>query len=86
MTRNEPRAPETLAAPEAAAPDAERQRAIEDIVGDTALPVAEKQARLRALAAEWGLRPDAAQDVDPLEAQVYEALSLLAEGGHPPSA
>ena len=61
----------------------ERQRLIDDIVTDTSLPVAEKQARLQSLAAEWGLRQDfEGGDIDPLEAQVFEALSMLAEGGH----
>lgn len=63
----------------------ERRRAVEDIVSDEAMPIAERQARLEALAAEWDVPADpeiGEAAGDPLRVQLANALALLAQGGH----
>lgn len=63
----------------------QRRRAVEDIVTDETMPVADRQARLEALAADWQVPGEPAlEDVasDPLRVQIANALALLAQGGH----
>lgn len=62
--------------------DEERRRLIAEIASDETMPVADRQARLEALAAEWGLPSEAEAVDDPFRQQIARALSLLAEGGH----
>ncbi len=68
-----------------AARDEERRRQIEEIASDETMPVADRQARLEMLAAEWGLPSEAETVDDPFRQQIARALSLLADGGHPPA-
>lgn len=79
---------ETQADPVGSSIDAERRRAVEDIMSDEAMPVADRQARLEALAAEWDLPADPAigeAASDPIRVQISNALAMLAQGGHRPA-
>lgn len=67
------------------ASDDERRRAVEEIVSDEAMPIAHRQARLEALAAEWGVPANPAigeAASDPVRVQLSNALAMLAQGGH----
>jgi len=60
------------------------QAEIDDLLNDPALTIEEKQATLQRYADQVGARDeiDRGGDMSPLEAQIGEALSLLAGGGH----
>lgn len=60
------------------------QAEIDDVLNDPAMTIEEKQAMLQRYADRLGARDDIDRggDFHPLEAQVSEALAMLAEGGH----
>lgn len=60
------------------------QAEIDDLIGDTTMPIEERRARLEDYAARIGARGeiDRGGEFGPLQTQIAEALSLLAEGGH----
>jgi hypothetical protein len=60
---------------------------IEEILADPAVPFEEKEARLEELAHRLGISIDEApaddpNSIDPFRMQIFNALGLLAEGGH----
>ena len=60
------------------------QAEIDDLVNDTQMPIEERTERLQSLARQLGVPEtvDSGGEFDPLSAQVSEALSFLAQGGH----
>ena len=60
------------------------QAEIDDLLNDATMPIEERRARLEAIAAQLGERGaiDRGGDFEPMQGQLDEALSMLAEGGH----
>ncbi|MFD2236326.1 hypothetical protein [Aureimonas populi] len=60
------------------------QAEIDDLVNDAGMPIEERRERLEAIAAALGARDsiDRGGEFGPMQSQIAEALSLLAEGGH----
>lgn len=60
------------------------QAEIDELASDTTMPIEERRARLEAVASQLGAQGavDRGGEFRPFEAQIDEALSLLAEGGH----
>ena len=57
---------------------------IDDVLSNTAMTIEEKRARLEQFAGQMGDREaiDRGSEFEPLELQIRDALSMLADGGH----
>lgn len=60
------------------------QDEIDDILNNPAMTIEEKQARLAALAGQIDTRSeiDRGSEFEPLEMQIRDAITMLADGGH----